>query len=215
MTSNDSLAIEITMNRSAKTRFTLVTSAALALTLLEYGYAGEPAGSPERYLGRDRCAGTSLPVGRGSRSTAGEEIRRGLLLPVAGPGGRPGARSTSPRSWPKTRPRSEIRGARCGARSFLRITGASRSSAIIVSDDESVLRKHAQMLADADVDMIVFDVTNQVTYPQSWKALCRVFDRVKREGNRVPQIAFLCPFGDPRESGAGTLGRSLQPQSLL
>ena len=68
-----------------------------------------------------------------------------------------------------------------------------------VADDESILRKHAQMLADADVDMIVFDVTNQVTYPQSWQALCRVFDRVKREGNRVPQIAFLCPFGDPRK----------------
>jgi hypothetical protein len=68
-----------------------------------------------------------------------------------------------------------------------------------VSDDESVLHKHAQMLADANVDMIVFDVTNQITYPPSWKALCRVFDRVKREGNRVPQIAFLCPFGDPRK----------------
>jgi hypothetical protein len=67
------------------------------------------------------------------------------------------------------------------------------------SDDESVLRKHAQMLADADVDMIVFDVTNQVTYPQSWRALCRVFDQAKRAGNRVPQIAFLCPFGDPRK----------------
>ncbi len=68
-----------------------------------------------------------------------------------------------------------------------------------VSDDDSVLRKHAQMLADADVDMIVFDVTNQVTYPPSWKALCRVFEQVKREGNRVPQIAFLCPFGDPKK----------------
>ena len=66
-----------------------------------------------------------------------------------------------------------------------------------VSDDESVLRKHAQMLADAGADMLVFDVTNQLTYPQSWRALCRVFDRVKRDGNRVPQIAFLCPFGDP------------------
>jgi hypothetical protein len=68
------------------------------------------------------------------------------------------------------------------------------------SDDESVLRKHAQMLADAGVDMIVFDVTNQVTYPHSWKALCRVFDRMKREGNRVPQIAFLCPFWEPRKA---------------
>ena len=68
-----------------------------------------------------------------------------------------------------------------------------------VADDEAVIRKHAQMLADADVDMIVFDVTNQLTYPESWRALGRVFDRMKREGNRVPQFAFLCPFGDPRK----------------
>jgi hypothetical protein len=65
------------------------------------------------------------------------------------------------------------------------------------SNDESVLRKHAQMLSDAGVDFIVFDVTNQLTYPRSWQALCRVFDRVRREGNRAPQIAFLCPFWDP------------------
>jgi hypothetical protein len=84
-----------------------------------------------------------------------------------------------------------------------------------VSDDESILRKHAQMLTDANVDMIVFDVTNQVTYPQSWKALCRVFDRVKREGNRAPQIAFLCPFGDPakvvRELWNDLYSRNLYP----
>jgi hypothetical protein len=66
------------------------------------------------------------------------------------------------------------------------------------SNDESVLRKHAQMLADAGVDFIVFDVTNELTHPRSWQALCRVFDRVRREGNRTPQIAFLCPFGDPQ-----------------
>jgi hypothetical protein len=40
-----------------------------------------------------------------------------------------------------------------------------------VSDDEFVLRKHAQMLADAGVDVIIFDVTNQVTYPESYKPL--------------------------------------------
>jgi hypothetical protein len=66
-----------------------------------------------------------------------------------------------------------------------------------VSDDESVLWKHGQMLGDAGVDVLFFDVTNQVTYPQSWKALCRVFEQMRRLGNRVPQIAFLCPFGDP------------------
>ncbi len=67
-----------------------------------------------------------------------------------------------------------------------------------VSDDEGVLAKHAQMLADAGVDTLIFDVTNQLTYPLSWQALCRVFDRIRRRGGRTPQIAFLCPFGDPR-----------------
>jgi hypothetical protein len=68
-----------------------------------------------------------------------------------------------------------------------------------VSDDNSVLRKHAQMLGDAGVDMVVFDVTNQLTYPESWQALGRVFDEMRRAGNRVPQIAFLCPFWEPRK----------------
>ena len=66
-----------------------------------------------------------------------------------------------------------------------------------VSDDDSVLRKHSQMLSDAGIDMVVFDVTNQFTYPESWRALCRVWDESRRAGNRVPQIAFLCPFGNP------------------
>jgi len=68
-----------------------------------------------------------------------------------------------------------------------------------VSDDDSVLRKHTQMLGDAGIDVVVFDVTNQLTYPRSWQALCRVFDEVRRAGNRVPQIAFLCPFWAPRK----------------
>ncbi len=66
-----------------------------------------------------------------------------------------------------------------------------------VSDDEGVLRKHAQMLSDAGVDVVLFDVTNQLTYPESYQALCRVFDQVRRDGGRPPQIAFLCPFGSP------------------
>jgi hypothetical protein len=61
-----------------------------------------------------------------------------------------------------------------------------------------VLRKHAQMLADAGVDVIIFDVTNQQSYPQSWKTLCRIYDQIRREGGQTPQIAFLCPFGDPK-----------------
>jgi hypothetical protein len=68
-----------------------------------------------------------------------------------------------------------------------------------LSDDEAVLRKHAQMLADAGVDVIIFDVTNQQTYPRSWKTLCRVFDQIRREGGQTPQIAFLCPFWDAKK----------------
>lgn len=66
-----------------------------------------------------------------------------------------------------------------------------------LSDDAWVLRKHAQMLADADVDVIVFDVTNQATYAKVYTRLCEVFAQVRRDGGRTPQIAFLCPFWDP------------------
>jgi hypothetical protein len=68
-----------------------------------------------------------------------------------------------------------------------------------VSEDEGVLAKHAQMLSDAGVDMVVFDVTNQLTYPRSWQALCRVWDRLRKQGNRTPQIAFLAPFWSPNK----------------
>jgi hypothetical protein len=68
-----------------------------------------------------------------------------------------------------------------------------------VGDDEGVLARQAQMLADADIDAVIFDVTNQLTYPRSWRALCRVWDRIRRQGGRTPRIAFLCPFGNPRK----------------
>ena len=68
-----------------------------------------------------------------------------------------------------------------------------------VGEDEFVLRKHAQMLGDAGVDVIVFDVTNQLTYPESYRALCKVFSEVRADGNHAPQIAFLCPFWTPKK----------------
>ena len=66
-----------------------------------------------------------------------------------------------------------------------------------VGEDESVLRKHAQMLGDAGVDVIIFDVTNQLTYPESYRPLCNVFSEMQAAGNPVPKIAFLTPFWDP------------------
>ncbi len=68
-----------------------------------------------------------------------------------------------------------------------------------VGEDESVLRKHAQMLGDAGVDVVIFDVTNQLTYPESYRALCKVFSEVRAAGNHAPQIAFLTPFWTPKK----------------
>ena len=59
------------------------------------------------------------------------------------------------------------------------------------SDDEFVLRKHAQMLSDAGVDVVFFDVTNALTYDSTRETLCRVWSEWRRLGNRTPQIAFL------------------------
>ncbi len=64
------------------------------------------------------------------------------------------------------------------------------------SDDEYVLRKHAQMLSAAGVDVVIFDNSNGVTYDKARNTLCRVWEQVRREGGQTPQIAFLCPFGN-------------------
>lgn len=65
------------------------------------------------------------------------------------------------------------------------------------STDEWVFRKHAQMLADAGVDAVIFDVTNQSIYIEQYRALCKAFTEARADGSATPQIAFLCPFGDP------------------
>ncbi|HNY85704.1 MAG TPA: hypothetical protein PKN23_04335 [Candidatus Hydrogenedentes bacterium] len=68
-----------------------------------------------------------------------------------------------------------------------------------LSDDPWVIGKHAQMLADAQVDVIIFDVTNQETYRKNYLALCAVYAALRAAGERTPQIAFLAPFWDPRK----------------
>jgi hypothetical protein len=63
--------------------------------------------------------------------------------------------------------------------------------------DDGVLRKHAQMLTDAGVDVVIFDVTNQITYRDDYMALLRVWSEMRALGNRTPQVAFLAPFWAP------------------
>jgi hypothetical protein len=73
------------------------------------------------------------------------------------------------------------------------------------SDDEWVLRKHAQMLSDAGVDVVIFDNSNTVTYDKARNTLCRIWEDVRRKGGRTPQIAFLCPFSNGNNIGGSTL----------
>ncbi len=62
--------------------------------------------------------------------------------------------------------------------------------------DRWVLRKHAEMLADAGVDVIFFDCTNgSFTWKESYMALCEVFAEARRDGVNTPQIAFMLAFG--------------------
>jgi len=60
-----------------------------------------------------------------------------------------------------------------------------------LSDSEYVIRKHASMLADAGIDVVIFDVTNAVTYPAVYLKLCEIYRQLRSEGRPTPQICFL------------------------
>ena len=59
------------------------------------------------------------------------------------------------------------------------------------SNDPWVLRRHAQLLADAGIDTLIFDTTNALTYRDVYLKLCEVFRQVRAAGGRTPQIAFM------------------------
>ena len=64
------------------------------------------------------------------------------------------------------------------------------------SNDEWVYRRHAEMLADAGVDVVIFDNTNgTLTWRSSYQKLLKAFDQARKDGVKTPQIAFLLPFG--------------------
>jgi hypothetical protein len=60
-----------------------------------------------------------------------------------------------------------------------------------LSDDEWVIVKHAQLLSDAGVDVIVFDITNGLAYLPIALKVCNVFSRLQQRGWAVPKVAFL------------------------
>lgn len=67
--------------------------------------------------------------------------------------------------------------------------------------DKWVVWKHAEMLADAGVDMIMFDCTNgDIVWKSAYMKLCEVFAEARKNGIRTPQIAFMMGFGPSNDS---------------
>ncbi len=64
-------------------------------------------------------------------------------------------------------------------------------SGYYLSTDEWVIRRHAQMLADAGVDVIIFDATNDTSHQLVYSTILRVFETMRRQREPTPQIAFL------------------------
>jgi hypothetical protein len=81
-----------------------------------------------------------------------------------------------------------------------------------LSNDEYVIRKHAHMLADAGVDVLVLDVTNGLTYTNNYMTLCRVFMDIRAEGGTTPQICFMA--NSDGESVVRTLYNDLYSKRL-
>ncbi|MBL7649980.1 MAG: hypothetical protein JNK74_27720 [Candidatus Hydrogenedentes bacterium] len=66
--------------------------------------------------------------------------------------------------------------------------------------DPFVIRKHASMLVDAGVDVVLFDTTNPpMTWKPEYEALCKEYTALRAAGNKTPYIGFICPFWDPTE----------------
>jgi hypothetical protein len=72
-----------------------------------------------------------------------------------------------------------------------------------VANDDWVIRKHAQMLADAGVDAIIFDVTNGFSYRAIYLNVLRVYAEIRAAGGRTPAVSFLT------NSAHGTVVRQL------
>jgi hypothetical protein len=67
--------------------------------------------------------------------------------------------------------------------------------------DKWVVRRHAEMLADAGVDMIMFDCTNgDMVWKPAYMALCEVFAEARKDGVKTPQIAFMMGFGASKDT---------------
>ena len=84
------------------------------------------------------------------------------------------------------------------------------------TNDKWVLRKHAEMLANAGVDVIFFDNTNGTfTFKDSYKFIFETFQEALDDGVDVPKISFLLPFGDDKNKNTDKQLRSIYQDIFL
>ena len=63
--------------------------------------------------------------------------------------------------------------------------------------DAYVIRKNAELLADAGVDVIFFDCTNgSEVWDESCLLLFEIFEKAKADGVNVPKVAYMFPFSE-------------------
>jgi hypothetical protein len=60
-----------------------------------------------------------------------------------------------------------------------------------LSNEKWMIRLHAQQLSDAGVDVIIFDVTNDRTFPEVYLPVCEVYREMRARGEKTPDITFL------------------------
>jgi len=60
-----------------------------------------------------------------------------------------------------------------------------------LNNEEWAIRKHAFQLADAGIDVIILDVTNNETFPGTYLKICDVFSKMRKDGEATPYISFL------------------------
>lgn len=58
-------------------------------------------------------------------------------------------------------------------------------------DDKWIIRKHAQMLSDAGVDVIIFDVTNSAIYLPQVTKIAETYRAMRKTGLSTPSFAFI------------------------
>ncbi len=57
----------------------------------------------------------------------------------------------------------------------------------------AVIRKHAELLNDAGVSMILFDTTNHILYEPELNAIIQTYHQMRAQGETTPQLAFHVP----------------------